>query len=160
MARLENLGFCLKRNKCVFLLPSVDYLGHTITADGIKPNAEKVQAIKGAPLPRDVSQLRSFLGIMNYYGKFLPLNMCSILAPLSRLLQKQRPWIWGSEQESTFELAKDSLMSDKLLVHFDPERELVVSCDAYPYGLGAVLSHRMSDGSDKPVYYASRSLSC
>ena len=82
--------------------------------------------------------------------------MSSILAPLSCLLQKRRPWIWGSEQESAFELAKDSLMSDKLLVHFDPERELVFSCDASPYGLGAVSSHRMSDGSDKPVYYASR----
>ena len=154
LARLENLGFRLKRHKCVFLLPSVDYLGHTITADGIKPNAEKVHVIRGAPRPRDVSQLRSFLGLM----KFLP-NMSSILAPLSRLLQKQRPWIWGREQESAFELAKDSLMSDKLLVHFDPERELLVSCDASPYGLGAVLCHRMSDGSDKPVYYASRSLS-
>ena len=67
LARLEILAFRLKRHKCVFLLPSVDYLGHTITADGIKPNAEKVQAIKGAPRPRDVSQLRSFLGLMNNY---------------------------------------------------------------------------------------------
>ena len=87
---LERLGdseFRLKRSKCVFLLPSMDYLGHTITSEGLKPNEEKVQAIKSAPRTADVTQLRSFLGLVNYYGKFLP-HMSSVLAPLYQLLQK------------------------------------------------------------------------
>ena len=87
LTRLESSGFRLKRCKCEFLLPSVDYLGHTITADGLKPCESKVQAIRGAPQPVDVAQLRSFLGLMNYYGKFLH-NLSSILSPLYLLLQK------------------------------------------------------------------------
>ena len=154
LERLGDSGFRLKRSKCVFLLPSVDYLGHTITAEGLKPNEKKVQAIKSAPRPADVTQLRSFWGLVNYYGKFLP-HMSSVLAPLYQLLQKQEKWTWGERQEAAFRLSKESLMSNKLLVHFDPRKDLVVCCDASPYGLGAVLSHRMPDGSERPVYYAS-----
>ena len=112
----------------------------------------------GAPRPIDVGQLRSFLGLMNYYEKFLP-NLSSILGPLYLLLQRYTPWVWGKEQEDVFNRAKGLLVSNKLLEHFDPEKALVVTCDASPYGLGAVLSHRMRDGSDRPVHYASRSLS-
>ena len=158
LKRLESSGFRLKHSKCEFLLPSVGYLGHTITSDGLRPCEAKVHAIRGAPRPVDVNQLRSFLGLMNYYEKFLP-NLSSILSPLYLLLQKCSSWIWGREQENAFKLAKDLLVSNKLLVHFDPDKELILSCDASPYGVGAVLSHRMPDGSDKPVYYASRSLS-
>ena len=134
------------------------YLGHTVTADGLKPNVKKVQAIENAPRPLDVSQLRSFIGMMNYYGKFLP-NLSTILAPLYSLLHKHSRWVWGQEQERAFVLARSFLTSSQLLVHFDPGKELVVCCDASPYGLGAVLSHRMQDGSDRPVFYTSRSLS-
>ena len=158
LTRLESSGFRLKHRKCEFLLPSVDYLGHTITSDGLRPCEAKVHAIRGAPRPIDVRQLRSFLGLMYYYGKFLP-NLPSILSPLYLLLQKCSSWMWGRGQENAFKLAKDLLASNKLLVHFDPDKELILSCDASPYGLGAVLSHRMSNGSDRPVYYASRSLS-
>ena len=87
LKRLDSSGFRLKHSKCEFLLPSVDYLGHTITSDGLRPCEAKVHAIRGAPRPVDVNQLRSFLGLMNYYGKFLP-NLSSILSPLYLLLQK------------------------------------------------------------------------
>ena len=106
----------------------------------------------------DVGQLRSFLGLVNYYGKFLP-NLASTLAPLYLLLHKHTDWRWGIDQSRAFEQAKGLLTSCILLVHFDPDKELLVSCDASPYGLGAVLSHRMEDGSSKPIYYASRTLS-
>ena len=61
LTRLGNSGFRLKRHKCIFLLPTVDYLGHTVTVDGLKPSEEKVRAIRRAPRPIDVTQLRSFL---------------------------------------------------------------------------------------------------
>ena len=95
LSRLEAAGLRLKRDKCTFMLPSVEYLGHTISAEGLQPTTEKVRAIVEAPAPQNVSQLRSFLGLVNYYGKFLP-NLSSTLAPLYRLLEKQAKWIWSA----------------------------------------------------------------
>ena len=99
---------------------------------------------------KDVTQLKSFLGLVNYYGKFLP-NLSSILSPLYRLTQNQTKWFWSSEQEQSFQEVKSLLTSDCLLVHYDPDKELLLSCDASPYGVGAVLSHRLEDGQEKPI---------
>ena len=158
LSRLQSAGMRLKRAKCEYMKPSVEYLGHIISADGLSPTQEKVRAIVEAPAPQDVSQLRSFLGMLNYYGKFLP-NLSSTLAPLYRLLESKTPWSWGNEQKEAFQEAKTQLTSSCLLVHFDPEKQVILSCDASPYGVGAVLSHQMDDGSEKPVAFASRSLS-
>ena len=158
LTRLEVTGLRLKRHKCAFLLPAVEYLGHKISAEGIQPTEEKVRAIKEAPPPTNVTKLRSFLGLVNYYGKFLP-NLASVLAPLYILLQKKCSWQWGAPQETAFKEAKKLLTSNYLLVHFDPNKELLLACDASPYGLGAVLSHREVDGTEHPIAFASRSLS-
>ena len=157
LTRLGEAGLKLKRQKCFFMQSSVEYLGHTISAEGLRPTQEKVRAVTEAPNPRSVSQLRSFLGLVNYYQKFLP-NLSSTLAPLHRLLRKNSTWTWGPEQQKAFKEAKSQLTSSCLLVHFDPDRELILACDASPYGVGAVLSHRMDDGSEKPIAFASRSL--
>ena len=96
--------------------------------------------------------------MLNFYGKFIP-NLSSILEPLNSLLRKDVVWKWEVEQQETFDKAKTQLQSSDVLVHYDPEKELVVSCDASPYGVGAVLSHVMEDGSERPVAYASCTLS-
>ena len=88
-------------------LPRIDDLLSSLT-DGLSPNEKKVQAIKAAPRPVDVSQLRSFLGLVNYYGKFLP-NIASTLAPLYLLLQRKTGWKWGIDQSPAFERAKGLL---------------------------------------------------
>ena len=157
LTRLEQAGLRLKRKKCVFLLPVVEYLGYKISAQGIQPTEEKVNAIREAPTPQDVSQLKSFIGLVNYYGKFLP-DLSNVLAPLYRLLQKETKWSWGDEQQRAFQEVKKLLTSECLLVHFDPDKELILACDASPYGVGAVLSHRGEDGREQPVAFASRSL--
>ena len=157
LSRLETAGMRLKYDKCAFLLPAVEYLGHKISVHGLQPTDFKVQAIKNAPAPTDVSQLKSFLGLVNYYCKFLP-NLSNTLAPLYRKLQKNAKWIWGSEEQKAFQTAKESLTSDSVLVHFDPKRTVILACDASPYGIGAVLSHRMDDGTDQPIAFASRTL--
>ena len=72
LSRLEDAGLRLKKQKCSFMLDSVEYLGHRISAEGLRPTKEKVRAVIDAPPPQDVSQLRAFLGLVNYYGKFLP----------------------------------------------------------------------------------------
>lgn len=157
LTHLEKADLRLKRNKCAFMLPAVEYLGHRTSAQGLQPTQEKIQAIQKAPPPRNVSQLKSFLGLLNYYCKFLP-NLSSKLAPLYSLLQKNKSWCWDAPQQQAFQKAKESLTSDCLLVHYNPEKELILACDASPYGLGAVLSHKMEDGLDKPVAFVSRSL--
>ena len=93
LSRLQNAGIQLKCSKCTFMLSSIDYLGHRISADGLQPTKEKVRAISEDPSPQNITQLRSFLGVIDYYSKFLP-NLSTMLAPLYRLLQKQTKWIW------------------------------------------------------------------
>ena len=102
-------------------------------------------------------ELRSYLGMVNYYNKFLK-NLRTKLAPLHKLLQKETSWHWGPEQAKAFEESKIMLQSSQVLVHYTPKLPLVLSCDASPYGIGAVLSHQMADGTDKPVAFASRTL--
>ena len=140
------------------MISEVEYLGHSISAKGIQPISEKVRAIRDAPRPQDVSQLRSFLGMLNYYGKFIP-NLATLLRPLYDLLQSAKTWSWGKSQEQAFCKAKELLSSAPLLTHYDPEKPLVLSCDASPYGVGAVLSHCMEDQSEQPITYVSRTLS-
>ena len=157
LSKLEEAGVRLKKDKCFFQLPSVEYLGHKVSAAGLQPTDAKVKAIKEAPAPMNVSQLKSFLGLVNYYGKFLP-NLSSVLSPLYRLLQSSTKWSWGAEQATAFQKVKSMLTSDSILVHFDPDKELLLSCDASPYGVGAVLSHKLEDGQEKAIAFASRSL--
>ncbi|XP_064402603.1 uncharacterized protein K02A2.6-like [Halichondria panicea] len=155
--RLEKAGARLKREKCRFMLSMVEYLGHRISADGLQPTDAKIKALKQAPIPRNVTQLKAFLGLLNYYGKFVP-NLSTLLAPLHKLLRKATAWIWGPDQQKAFDQAKQTLTSDRVLAHYDPSLPLILACDASPYGVGAVLSHRFPDGTEKPVAFISRSL--
>ncbi len=154
LRRLDTAGVRLKRKKCEFMLPSIEYLGHRISAEGLQPTDSK---IKEAPVPANVSQLKSFLGLLNYYGKFVP-NLSSILSPLHSLLHKQRSWTWSKEQQEAFDRVKELLTSDTVLAHYDQTKPVILACDASPYGIGAVLSHSLPDGSERPVAYASRTL--
>ena len=109
LQKLASAGMKLKPDKCFFMLQEVEYLGHKISAKGLEPIPEKVRAIVEAPAPRNVSQLKSFLGMLNYYGKFLP-NLSTCLAPLYSLLQKKHHWSWGEKQRKAFEKAKASFV--------------------------------------------------
>ena len=95
--------------------------------------------------------------MVNYYGKFLP-DLSTLLSPLYRLLQKEHKWTREKEQQEAFDEVKSLLTSDRILVHYDPDKQLVLACDASPYGVGAVLSHRESDTREKPIAFASRIL--
>ena len=98
------------------------------------------------------------MGLVNYYGNFLP-HLASTLKSLYSLLQKSKSFCWGSGQDKAFKEAKKLLTSQNLLVHFGATSELVLSCDASPYELGVVLSHRALDGTDQPIEFVSRTLS-
>ncbi|XP_025758532.1 uncharacterized protein K02A2.6-like [Oreochromis niloticus] len=158
LGRLEDYGLHLKQEKCLFFQESVEYLGHIIDAAGLHKSPEKVRAVMEAPAPADVSQLRSFLGMLNYYGRFIP-DLATVLKPLNELLSKEKKWQWTSACESAFQKAKEHLASPEILTHYNPELPLRLACDASPYGVGAVLSHVMPDGQERPIAYASRTLS-
>lgn len=127
-------------------------------AQGLHPTASKVEAIVNAPAPQNVTELRSFLGLLNYYGKFVA-NLSTILHPLYQLLQADTPWKWSSQCEDAFKGCKQRLLNSKCLAHYDPEKPLRLACDASPYGVGAVISHVLPSGKEQPIAFASRTLS-
>ena len=147
LKRLERTGLKAKMSKCQFMESSVSYLGHRIDAEGLHPLPDKVQAIVDAPDPQNVQELKSYLGLLSYYGKFLS-NLSSVLAPLYRLLRKDYRWRWSAVERAAFKSSKELLTSSKLLVHYDPRLDLVLACDASAYGVGAVLAHRLPDGTE------------
>ena len=109
-------------------------------------------------IPQNISELRSFLGMVQYYHPFLP-GLATTLAPLHELLKKGVQWTWTKECQQAYEACKQGLTSDALLVHCDGNRELRLACDASSYEMGAVISHVMDDGQERPTAYASRTFS-
>ena len=158
LSKLQDAGLRLKKSKCNFLAQSVEYLGHVISGKGLHPTKAKVLAMQNAPVPQNIIKIKSFLGLINYYRKFLP-DLSSLLAPLNNLLQKGTKWNWTETQQTAFDKAKSLVQSSVVLAHYDASKKLVLACDASPYGVGAVLSQYQDDGVEKPVAFASRSLS-
>ena len=95
--------------------------------------------------------------MLNYYHGFLP-DVATILEPLHQLLRKGSTWQWRKKQQEAFAKSKGLLQSAELLLHFDPVKELILATDASDYCVGAVLSHKMEGGTERPVGYMSRSL--
>ena len=157
LTRLEKHGFRLKKDKCTFMANSVEYLGHRIDQEGIHALPHKVSAIVNAPAPTNVQELRSFLGLINYYSKFIR-NLASLLHPLNQLLQVNKKWEWTDKCATAFKQAKQQLISAKVLTHYNPELPPRMAADASAYGIGAVISHVLPDRSKKPISFASRTL--
>ncbi|CAK1588892.1 unnamed protein product [Parnassius mnemosyne] len=157
LQRLDDAGLSVQMNKCEFFKDEISYLGHVIDKTGVRKSPEKVKTILEAPKPNNVLQLQSFLGLANYYRNFVP-NASSILSPLYHLLNKKSKWEWTSVHDDAFKKIKKYLASDKILTHFNPNAELILTVDASPTGLGAVLSQIGDDRLERPISYASRTL--
>lgn len=157
LEKLKQSNLRVNKDKCHFFQRSINYLGHTIDKHGLHKNKDKVKAILNAPRPKNVNELRTFLGMANYYNKFIP-NLASITNPMNNLLRKHKSFIWTDTCEKSFNRIKQEIASETTLIHFDPQRPLVLATDASPVGLGAVLSHRLPDGSERPIAFASRTL--
>ena len=155
--RLQEHGIRLNPAKCIFFQSGLEFLGHWIDKNGIRPLPQKMDAVMQAKSPTNVTELKSYLGLLNYYAKFLP-NLATTLHPLHDLLQKDRPWKWTEACERAFVKSKKQLEDSPLLVHYDLKKSLWLACDASPYGVGAVISHVMENGEEKPIAFASRTL--
>ena len=158
LSRLEYQGIKLKKVKCKFLAESVEYLGYKIDAKGIHTSNRKVEVIQQAPLPWNVQQLKFFLGLVHYYGKFIP-NLSSLLQPLNQLLKSKAPWKWTNSCKQAFQEAKQNLATAPVLAHYNPALPLELAGDASQYGIGAVISHVYPNRDEHPVAYASKTLS-
>lgn len=129
-----------------------------LSSSGLATQPCKTEAIVNAPQPYNVRELRSFLGFVNYYRQFIP-HLSSILAPLNLLLRNGVPWKWTQACSVAFQKAKAYLQTAPVLMHYDSTRPIVLATDASSYGLGAVLSHIDKEGIERPVAFASRTLS-
>lgn len=155
--KLREHNFKTQLDKCEFLHKEIEFLGHIVTTEGIKPNPKKIEVIKNFPIPKTVTEIKSFLGLLGYYRKFIK-DFSKITKPLTQCLQKdQRIDINNTEYKRCFEYCKTLLTHDPILQYPDFTKPFVLTTDASNYAIGGVLSQG-NIGSDKPICYASGTL--
>jgi hypothetical protein len=118
LQRLQGNGLWASIEKCSFLQDSVVYCGHEISKEGLQKTKDKVEAVVNTPAPKNTTQLRGLLGLVNYYHKFLP-NLATEICPLNELLEKNRKWVWNERCNRAFMRVKDMITSDVVLTHYD-----------------------------------------
>ncbi|UYV83453.1 K02A2.6-like, partial [Cordylochernes scorpioides] len=132
-------------------------LGHLIDGDGIYPEPDKVEAVRNFPRPKNVSEVRSFLGLCSYYRRFIK-SFADLTGPLNELLKKGKQFSWNDSQEDSFDNLKSPLTSVPVLGHFDEAAPIYLHTDASGFGIGSVLV-QLRDGCEESIAYASRTLS-
>ncbi|EGD79431.1 hypothetical protein PTSG_12973 [Salpingoeca rosetta] len=158
LERLRAVNLQLRRDKCSFIQDELEYLGHLVSKHGVKPNPAKIDAIFSMPAPKDVRELRAFLGMAGFYRRFVD-KFAEIGAPLYALLRDGTEFKFGEPQQVAFRRLKAALASSPVLVYPDFARPFTLATDASGVGLGAVLQQRQDgDGKLRPVAFISRVL--
>ena len=155
--RLRSANLKLNPAKCQFGKEKVEYLGHYLSKDGLEASPKTVDAIKSFPKPKSVKQLRSFLGMCNFFRKFV-MNFSKIAFPLNALLKKDAKFTWSDECEKAFNTLKDKLTSTPILALPDMDKQFRITVDASQTGIGYFLSQLDDEGKEKVVSYGGRSL--
>jgi len=156
MERLREANLKLQPDKCEFLRHEVAYLGHIIGKDGVRPDPQKIAAVKNFPPPKSLKNVRQFLGLAGYYRRFIP-QFSKIARPLSQLTKKETPFSWNQEQQHAFTLLKEALCKEPILQYPNFSLPFILTTDASNYAIGGVLSQKHDNG-DLPIAYASRIL--
>ncbi|XP_065078720.1 uncharacterized protein K02A2.6-like [Ochlerotatus camptorhynchus] len=154
--RLSQANVKVNFKKCKFFVTKLPYLGHLITDKGLQPSPEKVSTISQAKAPANTTELRAFLGLINFYNKFVP-NLSLKLRSLYALLANDATFVWTNECEEAFQFSKNALLNAELLEYYDPNKPLIVVSDASSYGLGGVLAHEVN-GLERSICFTSFSL--
>lgn len=157
LKRLQEAGLTLNAEKCLFRKNEIEFLGHKLTAKGIDPARSKVEAVVNAREPQNASEVRSFLGLVNYCARFIP-NFATLTEPLRRLTKKNQPFIFGPEQKTSFKSLKEALGNAKTLGYYDVKAKTQIITDASPVGIAGILV-QIQDEGPRVISYASRSLS-
>ena len=156
LTRLRAQKLYGKLSKCSLFQREVQFLGHRIGQDGLAVSQDKVTAVRDWPAPKDVKDVRSFLGLANFYRRFVQ-NYARLALPLTELTKESVTFAWGPEQERAFAALKDALSSTPVLLIPDPAKPYTLNCDACDYAIGATLQQDHGNGL-QPVAYRSRKL--
>lgn len=151
--RLRKVGLKLKPKKCSFMRGSVTYLGHIISSEGLKPDPEKYKPILNWPKPKTVVEVQSFLGLVNYYRRFVE-KFSEIARPLYKLTKKDTQFDWDENCQKAFETLKHKVTSPPVLAYPNFAKPFILQTDASEYGIGAVI---MNDDR-RPIAFISRGL--
>lgn len=155
--KLTRANFKVQLSKSHFLHKEIEFLGHIITEQGIKPNPNKISAIQNFPCPKNRKAIKSFLGLLGYYRKFIK-DFARLTKPMTRQLKGKKPVEINDEFLEAFEFSKTLLSNDPILQYPDLTKNFILTTDASNFALGAVLSQGTLQ-NDKPVCFASRTLS-
>lgn len=139
LQRLRELGLKVQPDKCEFLKPELEYLGHIVTAEGVKPNSKKIEAGKNFKIPTTPTEVKSFLGLADYYRKFIR-NFSKTAKPLTDLIKKEVAFHWTSKQQESLDTLKQKLCEAPVLAYPNFNKEFTLTTDASNEGIGAVLS--------------------
>jgi hypothetical protein len=153
---LKEFNLKIEPDKCKFLKEELNYLGHIVTPEGVKPDQDKVKAVISFPVPRTQKDIKSFLGLAGYYRKFIA-EFSTIVKPLTNLLKKEAIWKWSEPEQASFDLLKFKLTNTPVLRYPDFTKPFILTTDASGYAIGAILSQGKL-GQDQPIAYASRTL--
>ncbi|GBM55009.1 Retrovirus-related Pol polyprotein from transposon 412 [Araneus ventricosus] len=154
--RLQKANLKLSPKKCRFFRNEVSYLGHIISADGVKTDPEKTKAVVDWPRPETVCNLRSFLGLCTYYRRFVR-NFSAIAIPLHKLTEARSNFNWTEECEKSFNSLKQALITSPFLTYPQTDKEFILDTDASNEGIGAVLSQKIGN-EEYVIAYFSKSL--
>jgi len=158
-ARLAKHNVKIKYSKCRWFEPEVEFLGNILSSSGRRPAPSKSASIVNAKTPENVRDVRSFLGLVEFYASYLP-HLSTIAKPISALTKSGVEFSWNSECVTAFETIKN-MLKDKVLMHFNPELELILMTDASPVGLGIALCHPVFHNGtrmERPILFASTTL--
>ena len=128
----------IKEKKCALFLPEVEFLGHVVSAEGVKVAVDKVDAVSSWPMPTCVREVQGFLGLANFYRRFVK-GFVAIAKPLTNLMRKDKDFTWGTEEEAAFKKLKEALTSAPILQVFDKDKPHEVWVDASDYAVGTTL---------------------
>jgi len=145
MERLREANLKLQPDKCEFLRTEVAYLGHIISADGVKPDPGKIESIINFPQPRSPKNIKQFLGLVGYYRRFIP-QFSKIAKPLTDLLKKNKIFQWRDLQVIAFDTLRKALCTEPILQYPDFSKPFVLTTDTSGYAIGGVLSRKRRKG--------------
>ncbi len=143
----------LKPSKCSWFQDTVSFLGFTVVAGrGIRMSDDKIQGIRASPVPRGLSDLRSFLGLVNFYDKFIP-HYSDIVSPLTDLTKKDSPWNWTDRCQEAFDRLLSAIRNDVFLAAFNPDLPCTLETDSSDVAYAGVISQPGPDGSLRPLIF-------
>ena len=157
-SRLRQANLKLKPSKCDFVAKEIKYLGHIISKHGVRTNPDKTKAVSTFPVPKTPKDVRSFLGMCNYYRKFVK-DYANLASPLNNLLRKETKFSWTDECQQAFDALKQSLLTSPILAYPDLSKKFILTCDASSSAIGFVLGQLDNSGKEVAIAFGGRSLS-